>query len=104
MDVGKLLGITRQVRFRSGLLAREYLFLRFGKMFGHAFHLSGGLWQFGIFIVRRDAVAEEKQAVVVLLLIVRSAITSACCTEYTQRAGICNRRVFNPIVQLGFGD
>src|SRR5260221_11211099 len=38
------------------------------KMPGNTLHLGGGFWEFGIFIVRCDAVADEKQPAVAFLL------------------------------------
>src|SRR5258706_4248547 len=68
MDVGKLFWTAGLVRSRSRLLAREDLLLSSWKMSGHAFHLSCGFREFWIFIVRRDAVTDEKQAAVAFCL------------------------------------
>src|SRR5258706_14172712 len=101
MDIGKLPWTARQICFRIRLLARKYPLLSRRKMPGNTLHLGGGFWEFGIFIVRCDAVADEKQPAVAFLL----AFTDvrAYRAEQPQRAGIRNRYVFNPEVQLRFG-
>ncbi|HMB83251.1 MAG TPA: hypothetical protein VKI40_04285 [Terriglobales bacterium] len=64
MDIGKPLWAAGQIRCRSRLLAREYPLLQRRKMPGNAFHLGCGFRELGIFIVRRNAVTDEKQAAV----------------------------------------
>src|SRR5260370_21438319 len=58
MDIGKPLWTAGQVRCRSGLLEGKDLLLSSWKMSGHAFHLGCGFRELGIFIVRRNAVAD----------------------------------------------
>jgi hypothetical protein len=57
-----------QIRSRSRLLARKYPLLGRRKMPGNAFDLGRAFRKFGISIVRRNAVADQKQAVVAFLV------------------------------------
>src|SRR5277367_3913279 len=92
MNVGKPLWIAAQISLRSRLPSGEDLLLLRRKMFSNAFHLNGSLRDLGIFIVGGDTIANQKQASVVFLP------HSVRSVQDSQRAGIRDAYIFNPVV------
>src|ERR1700681_2032123 len=102
MDMRKLSWITCHVSSWRGLVALVNLLLRGGKVPGDICHLLASSRKFRIFLARSYAIANEKKSWSPIPVANTFAwiLVDERSSEHTQRTGIHNVGIFNPVVRL----